>query len=87
MADAQAQQVRQPAFDHLGQAAQLLLDDLGLAHQSGEDAVLGALQVDEIIAVHFRLRLQLAVDPAVALLHPAGIPGHIEMKQVPAVGL
>ncbi len=59
----------------------------GLADQHGEDAVLGPLLVDEVVAEDFVLRLELAVDAAVALLHAAGVPRHVEVEQVPAVGL
>ena len=77
----------QPGVDHLGQAAQLSLDGLGLADEGHQDAILGALLVDEIMAEDLGARLELAVDPPVALLHPAGVPGHVEMEEVPAVGL
>ena len=60
---------------------------LGLADQDGEDAVLGALVVDEVMAEDLGLRLELAVDAAVALLHAARVPRHVEVEQVPAVGL
>ncbi len=78
---------RPGGVDHLGQAAQFAFDRLGLAHQRFEDAILGTLLVNEVVAEHFRVGLQLAVDAAVALLHAAGIPRHVEMEQVPAVGL
>ena len=43
--------------------------------------------VDEVVAVDLGVRLELAVDAAVALLHAARVPGHVEVEQVPAVGL
>ena len=39
------------------------------------------------MAEDLRHGLQLAVDTAIALLHAAGVPGNIEMEQVPAVAL
>ena len=39
------------------------------------------------MAVHGVARLQLAVDAAVALFHPARIPGHVHVEQIPALGL
>ena len=77
----------QPAFDHLGEAAQLLLDRLRLPDQDLEDAVLRRAGVDEVVAADLGVRLELAVDAAVALLHAARVPGHVEVEQVPAVGL
>ena len=44
-------------------------------------------RIDEIVAIDLRLGLELAVDAAVALLKAAGVPRHVEMEQVPAVGL
>ena len=41
----------------------------------------------EVVAVYLGGRLQLAVDPAVALLDPTGIPWQVEVEQVGAVGL
>ena len=52
-ADALLQGVGQAGVDDLGQAAQLLLDALGLAHQRGEDAVFRPLLVDEVVAEYF----------------------------------
>ena len=49
--------------------------------------VLDALLVEEVVAVDLWLWLQLAVNAAVALLHARGVPRHVEMEQVPAVGL
>ena len=63
-----AEPVRDPLGDHAAGRAELTLDDLGLAHQGFEDDVLLALRVLEIPAEDLRRRLELAVDPAVALL-------------------
>ena len=87
VADALLESPGQPAFEHLGQAAQLLLDGLRLAHQDLEDAVLLAVGVDEVVAVDLVTGLELAVDAAVPLLQPARVPRHVEMEEVPAVGL
>src|SRR5438128_1711675 len=75
-ADAAAKGVGEASVDHLGQAAQLFADRLRLADQDGEDAVFGALAIDEVVAEDFDRGLELAVDPTVALLHAAGVPGH-----------
>src|ERR1700722_6178442 len=71
----------------LGEAAEFLLDRFRFPDQGNEDAILGPLLVDEIMAEDFGIRLQLAVDSSVALFHSARIPGDIEMEQVPAMGL
>ena len=47
----------------------------------------GRWLVDEIMAEDLGARLQFPVDPAVALLHPARVPGHVEMEEVGAMGL
>ena len=39
------------------------------------------------MAAHFVFGLQLSIDTSVALLHTAGVPGHVKVEQVPAVGL
>ncbi|MBS1223300.1 MAG: hypothetical protein H6R23_2920, partial [Proteobacteria bacterium] len=77
----------QPLFHHLRQAAQFALDDGGLAHQRRQNPILGPLGVVEIMAIHGVARLQLAVDAAVALFHPARIPGHVHVEQIPALSL
>ena len=77
----------QPAFEHLREAAQLLLDRLRLPDQDFQDAVFLAVGVDEVVAVDLGVRLELAVDAAVALFQAARVPGHVEVEQVPAVGL
>ncbi len=73
--------------DDLTRRAQLTLDGLGLAHQRLEDDVLLALGVAEVAAEDLRGRLQLAVDPAVALLKPRRVPRQIEVDEVVAAGL
>jgi hypothetical protein len=52
-----------------------------------KDAVLRPLRVEEVMAIDVGVGLQLAVDAAVALLHPAGVPGNVEMEKVPAMRL
>ena len=86
-ADALAERPGEPGVDHLRQAAQFLLDRLCLPDEHRENAVFGPLGVDEVVTEDLRLGLELAVDAAVALLHAAGIPGHVEVEQVPAVRL
>ena len=73
--------------DHLGEAAELVPDGLGLLHQHVEDSVLGALRKHEVVAAHRRRRLQLAVDALVPLLDAAGVPGEVEVEEVSAVRL
>jgi hypothetical protein len=85
VADTAAEGFGQLGVDHLGQAAEFLLDRLGLADQHPEDPVFGSLPVDEVVTEDLGFGLQLAVDSAVALFHAAGIPGHVEMEQVVAV--
>jgi hypothetical protein len=75
----------QGAVNHLRQAAQLRADGLRFANQYVEDAVLGTLDIAEIAALDHLVRLQLVVDAAVALFHAAGVPGNVEMKQVPTM--
>ena len=82
-----SERVGEPGVDHLRQAAELFLDGLGLADEGHQDAILGTLLVDEVMAEDLGARLELPVDPPVALLHPAGVPGHVEMEEVGAVGL
>ena len=86
-ADAVLERIGQAAFDDLRKAPQFELDGLGLPHEHLEDAVLDALLVDEVVAEDFVFGLELAVDPAVPLLHAAGIPRHVEVEEVPAMGL
>jgi hypothetical protein len=69
---------RQPSFG---------ADLVGLAHHGVEHRVFRALGQHEVVAVHLRRTLQGAIDAAVALLHPARIPGHIEVHQALAVVL
>ena len=86
-ADAELEAGGQAGIDDLGQATELAADGVGLADKGLQDAVLWPLAVDEVVAEDFGLRLELAVDAAIPLLHAAGIPGDVEMEQVPAVGL
>ena len=39
------------------------------------------------MAEDFRAGLEFAVDAAIALFQPGRVPRHIEMKQIPAMGL
>src|SRR5271157_3758945 len=87
VADALLESSGEPAFEHLRKASQLLLDGLGLSCQHFQDPVLLAVGVDEVVAVDLFVRLEFAVDPTVALFQAAGVPGHVEVEQVPAVGL
>ena len=64
-----------------------LLDALGLFDQHLQDAVLGPLRVEEVVAIDVGVGLEFAVDAAVALLHTPGVPGNVEMEKVPAMGL
>ena len=73
--------------DHLREAAELLLDGLGLPDEHVEHAVLDALGEHEVVAADLVGRLQLAVDAAVALLDPARVPRQVEVEQVGAVRL
>ncbi len=86
-ADTGAEGLGEPGVDDLCQAAELFLDRLGLAHEGGENSIFRALLVYEVVAEDHVFGLELAVDPAVALLHAAGVPGHVEMEEIPAVGL
>ena len=85
--DTAAEPALDVVVDHLRQAAELALDRLGLAHEHLEDAVLGALREDEVVAADLRRGLELAIDAAVALLDAAGVPRHVEVEEVGAVGL
>ena len=49
--------------------------------------ILLPLRQHEVVAIDLAGRLQLAVDPAVALLDAARVPGQVEMEEVGAVGL
>ena len=87
VADAAAKTAFDVVVDHLGEAAELALDGVGLPDQDLQDVVLGALRQDEVVAAHPRRRLQLAVDAPVALLDAARVPGQVEVEEVGAVGL
>ena len=73
--------------DDLREAAELLLDGLGLPDQHLEHAVLDPLREHEVVAAHLGGRLELAVDAAVALLDAARVPGQVEVEEVGAVRL
>ena len=87
VADALAEPALDVVVDDLGEAAELLLDRLGLPDEHLEHAVLGALRQHEVVAADLGGRLELAVDAAVALLDAAGVPGQVEVEEVGAVGL
>ena len=87
VADALPEPALDVVVDHLREAAQLLLDRLGLADEHLEHAVLGALGQDEVVAADLVGRLELAVDAAVALLDAAGVPRQVEVEEVGAVRL
>ena len=63
------------------------LDRLGLAHEHVEHVVLDPLRQHEVVAADLVRRLQLAVDPPVALLDPPRVPRQVEVEQVGAVRL
>ena len=85
--DAPAKAPLDVVVDHLGKAAELALDGLGLLHQDFENAILLALREHEVVTAHLRRRLKLAVDSPVALLDAAGIPGQVEVEEIGAVRL
>jgi hypothetical protein len=85
--DALSEQIVELADHHRRQAAQLLADLVGLAHHGVEHRIFRPLGQHEVVAVHLRRPLQGAIDAAVALLHPAWVPGHIEVHQPLAVVL
>ena len=87
VADALAEPALDVVVDHLREAAELLLDGLGLPDEHLEHAVLDALRQHEVVAADFGGRLELAVDAAVALLDAAGVPGQVEVEEVRAVRL
>jgi hypothetical protein len=81
------ERLREEGIDYLAKTAQFAFDRIGLSHQSGQDAVFRPLMVEEVMAQDFWLRLQLAVDAAIALLHAAWVPRNIEVEKIPAMGL
>ncbi len=66
---------------------ELRLDRLGLADEHLEHAVLDPLREHEVVAADLVGRLQLAVDPAVALLDAPRVPRQVEVEQIGAVRL
>ena len=87
VADALAEPALDVVVDDLGEAAELLLDGLGLPDEHLEHPVLGALRQDEVVAADLGGGLELAVDAAVALLDAARVPGQVEVEEVGAVRL
>ncbi len=73
--------------DHLRQAPELPPDRLGLTDEHLEHVVLHPLREHEVVAADLGGRLQLAVDPPVALLDSPGVPRQVEVEQIGAVRL
>lgn len=67
------------------EAAEFVVDAFGLLDDPPEDGVLRAVLVDEVAAVDDRPGLELAVDAAVPLFEPRGVPGDIEIKEIEAM--
>ena len=82
MPDALGQTALDVVIDDLREAAKLLLDSFRLPDQHLEHPIFDPLREHKIVAVHFRRRLELAVDAAVALLDTARIPGQVEMEEI-----
>ena len=80
--DALSQSTLDVVVNNLREAAELFLDGLRLLDQHLEHPIFDPLREHEIVAVHFRSRLKLAVDAAIALLDPARIPGQVEMEEI-----
>src|SRR5712691_385604 len=74
-------------INHLRQAAEFPLDHVCLPYEHLENTIFGTLGVDEVVTVHLRFGLELAINAAIALLQTVGIPGHVKVEQVPAVCL
>ena len=87
VADALPEAALDVVVDHLREAAELLLDRLGLPDEHLEHAVLDALGQHEVVAADLGGRLELAVDAAVALLDAAGVPRQVEVEEIRAVRL
>ena len=86
-ADALAERLGELGINHLRQATEFPLDRVCLPYKHLENTIFGTLGVDEVMTVHLRFGLELAINAAVALLQTVGIPGHVKVKQVPAVRL
>ena len=74
-------------LDHLADGTELFADGLGFPHQRFQHDVGFALLVAKVSANDLLRRLELAIDAAVALFQPGGIPRQIEMNEVGAIGL
>src|SRR5262249_5027388 len=85
--DARVQVGLRLGVEDLRQSAEFLADRFGLPHQRPQHPILGPLAIKEIAAVNNRLRLELAIDTAIALLQSAGIPGQVEVEKVVAMAL
>ncbi len=79
-----AQRLDQALVEHRPEPAQLAIDRLGLLDDPAEDRILLAVLVEEIAAMDRRRLLELAIDPAVPLLEPGGVPGDVVVEQVRA---
>ena len=77
----------QTLFENLGKATEFVLDGGGFADKGLEDAVLGALLVEEVVAVNLGGRLKFTVNAPIPLFQAAGVPRDIVVEKVVAVGL
>src|SRR5207249_2403108 len=69
------------------EAAELLLDRLGLPDQHLEHPILGALRQHEVVTADLGGGLELAIDATVALLDAPRVPRQVEVEEVGAVRL
>ncbi len=58
-----------------------------LRDELSRTAILAPFRVEEVVAAHLGLRLERAVDAAVALLHARRVPRNVEVEEVGAVAL
>ena len=75
------------ALHQLGHRPQFLADHFGLVDQHLHDPIFRAVFQQEVLAPDLRGALEFAVDPAVALLQLAGVPGDVEVNEVFAMVL
>src|SRR5690348_14974269 len=87
MANALAEAALNVVVNNFREAAKLLFDSLRLPNENIEHPVFDALRKHKIMAIDLRRRLQLAVNPAVALFNAPRIPGQIEMEKIRAMRL
>ena len=81
------QQLTQPTHHYRRQGTQGFADLLGILDQHVQYPVFISICQHEVMAVHHGGSLQGAVDAAVALFHPPGVPGHVEVEEVTTVVL